>query len=442
MPVVCPVVYPTGMLTDRQIQSALRLVNAKCSAHEEVLNDGAAGRGTGSLQLRIRRTSEGTVTATWFGRWKRDGKPAKKALGRYPDVPLKEARDKFAEEVRAALSAGKNPRAMAPASDARPTVQALFEGYVTDMRGNDCNSADEVERALLTGKYAAVKDLGADRMAGTVEPGDISNHLAKAFKRGARVMADRARAYLHRAFQWGAEAANDYRVEMRRDWGIKANPVDLVPRDSGATRKRDRALARAEVYAVWHGFQGKGYAPETVGAARLILCCGQRVRETLRACGADFDLEEMIWTLPSLTTKGGHPHRVPLPPQAKPVVQELMRIHGKGQLFPARTEGDNPHLTEGAVNKALRRWQKKTGAARFQTRDLRRTWKSRAGDAGVDRFTRDLIQQHAQAEDTGSRVYDHTDYMPHMRAAMKTWGEWLAGVLADERQAQAQRKAA
>jgi len=67
----------------------------------------------------------------------------------------------------------------------------------------------------------------------------------------------------------------------------------------------------------------------------------------------------------------------------------------------------------------------------FQTRDLRRTWKSRAADAGVDRFTRDLIQQHAMG-DTGSRHYDRADYLGQMAEAMTKWGAWLASALAEE----------
>lgn len=64
----------------------------------------------------------------------------------------------------------------------------------------------------------------------------------------------------------------------------------------------------------------------------------------------------------------------------------------------------------------------------FTSRDLRRTWKSRAHDAGVDRFTRDLIQQHAKS-DTGSKNYDRADYVPQMREAMAKWSAWLGIVL-------------
>lgn len=78
------------------------------------------------------------------------------------------------------------------------------------------------------------------------------------------------------------------------------------------------------------------------------------------------------------------------------------------------------------LNRAIRRWTDcdDVDVGRFQTRDLRRTWKTRTADAGIDRFTRDLIQQHAQG-DTGSRHYDRADYLPLMRAAMERWGHWL-----------------
>lgn len=87
------------MLTDRQIQAAMK------SGREVVLNDGAGGRGTGSLRLLVRPTRSGP-TATWFGFWKVDGRRSKLTLGRYPDLSLKDAREKFAAEVRGSVLQG------------------------------------------------------------------------------------------------------------------------------------------------------------------------------------------------------------------------------------------------------------------------------------------------------------------------------------------------
>lgn len=91
--------------------------------------------------------------------------------------------------------------------------------------------------------------------------------------------------------------------------------------------------------------------------------------------------------------------------------------------------GPNP----SAIARAVRRYVVAEGAdvRDFQARDLRRTWKSRTHDAGIDRFTRDLIQQHAKGSDTGSKHYDRADYFKQMREAMDKWNAWLTAVVGD-----------
>ena len=76
----------------------------------------------------------------------------------------------------------------------------------------------------------------------------------------------------------------------------------------------------------------------------------------------------------------------------------------------------------------LGRWLDGVDVEHFTTRDIRRTWKSRAHDAGIDRYTRDLIQQHAKS-DTGSVHYDWANYLPQMTEAMGKWNDWLAGII-------------
>lgn len=410
------------MLSDRQIQSELK----KCQA-ETVLNDGAGGKGNGSLVLVIRRRASG-CTANWYGQWWQDGARKRLPLGAYPAVPLGAARELYAQQVRDVLAAGKNPRAMvilAPAD--RPTVQQLFQEYCDQMDADGKTSAKEVRRCL---DIAALK-LGASKMAGDIEPVDVSAYLATIYNRGSKVAADRERSYLSAAFNFGIHGTHDYRQERRRDWGIKANPVTAVKKDSGVSVPRERALTAKELARVWHAAGGPGFSLETQAAVRLLIATGQRVQEVLRIEAHEIDLDGMVWNMPAPKTKGKkNPHTVPLPEVARPVLQELLKVHRRGWLMPGRTGDIMEHQV---VNKALARWQNTLegdGALEpFQSRDLRRTWKSRAADAGVDRFTRDLIQQHAMG-DTGSRHYDRADYLPAMRAAMDKWNDWLASAIA------------
>lgn len=379
----------------------------------------------------VRCTPAGRATYVLRYRTK-DGIQRKQVIARCCDMPPGEARER-ARKVCAEVAAGADPMAARTPVPAvkRPTVQALFEAYVANMRAKERASADEVERALLTAKNSAVAALGATTAAGDVTATQIVNYVAGIFTQGHRGAADKHRSYIASAFAWAMKSANDYTVAERQDWGLKTNPAADVPRDSGAVGTRDRNLSAAELKLLWQATRpgSAGFAPETAACIRLLIACGQRVQETLRLDGSELDFGELVWRMPAHKTKGGkHPHTLPIPKQIVADLQLLVDMHGGGPLFAGR---DGEVMAHQTIGQALNRWSAGVAqVAHFQTRDLRRTWKSRAHDAGVDRFTRDLIQQHAKS-DTGSKNYDRAEYLPQMRDAMAKWGAWIDASLED-----------
>ena len=409
------------MLSPTKIESAMK----KCTS-EKVLNDGSGAKGAGSLVLVIRRRAKG-CTASWYGQWWDGGTRKRKPLGPYPAISLASARQLYEVQVRDTLAVGKNPRVQITTTE-RPSLKRLCDAYCDRMETDGKTSAKEVRRCL----GFACEAIGGHRLAGEVDPSDISAYLGKLYANGTPVAADRVRAYLSAAFNFGMKSAHDYRQELRQAWGIKINPVQAVPKDTGASQPRDRALTATEISRVWREFTDDRFALETVAAVRLLLCTGQRVLELLRVEAHEVDLVDKVWRMPAAKTKMGlAPHVVPLPDLAVGVFKQLLAKRKDGFLF-VGLKGDV--IEHQVINRALGRWQ--AGLAdddkmeAFQTRDLRRTWKSRAHDAGVDRFTRDLIQQHAK-NDTGSRHYDRADYQAQMAAAMTKWNDWLGSVLAE-----------
>ena len=404
------------MLSDRQIQAAIK----RCT-NELTLNDGNPHRGAGSLALVAKRRQSNAVSAKWVARWWVDGKRMKKTLGTYPDVSLQRARALYEESVRGVLAAGRSPKLVESVAAVTPTVQALFDAYCDQMQADGKSSEPEVRRCLKQVAQA----LGSTRMASGIDPSEVSDFLAGVHRRGAQVYADRFRSYMSAAFNYGIKATHDYRVEVRRDWGIKVNPVSAVPKNTAVNKPRERVLSVDELAAFWRGLDDKGFALETQASLRLLVLLGQRVRETLRMEGRHIDLVAKVWTMPAEMTKTkARQHQVPLPDMAVEVLRQLIAVHGRGPLFPART-GERTVMVDGSLQRAITRWCLDKKAERFQTRDLRRTWKSLAASAGVDRFMRDLIQQHAMG-DTGSKHYDKADYMPQMREAMAKWEKWLS----------------
>lgn len=408
------------MLTEATIRKAI-----KEASSEITLTDGGNGRGRGSLKLRI-RPAAGGASAAWVAAWKVSGQRAKKTLGRYPEMTLAEARAAYINEVSPVLESGKDPR-VTVAANGRPTVERMFQAYVAHLKSRRVASADETERVLLRCAGCAADGIGRNRLASSVEPADIAAHLARYFSRGRRGAADKARAYICAAFGWAMKSTYDYTVATREDWGVKSNPAMAVKRDIGARNTRDRNLSMGELVAVWRGADpgAPNWSEETAACVRVLIACGQRVMETLRMEGRDIDLQARLWTMPAEKTKGGkRPHTVPLPDLVAPILASLKAKHGDGYLFRSRDRNPLPHMSHQSVKQAIDRWIAASGAQHFQTRDLRRSWKSRAGELGITKEMRDRIQQHMQ-HDTGSLHYDRADYLPQMREAMDRWAAWL-----------------
>jgi integrase len=439
------------MLTDTKIKNhiseiekiaRLWVAEGRIGAPPEItLNEGLpAERGAGSLRLRI-RASEGGVAATWLVFWKQGGTRTTKTIGRYPHpkgttgvdvMTLAVAGEKYRTDYAPKLREGKDPRVITTTAE-RPTVECLFQGYSDHMKALGRDSAMEVHRALLTAEHNAADGLGRHRLVGTIDASDVVDFLSGFHRRGHRGAGDKARSYIQSAFNWGLKSASDYTVTNRQDWGIRSNPAASVPRDKGAVNTRTRNLSAEELRALWNAVEPgtNGFTLETGTAIRVLIGTGQRVQEVLRMEGADLELDVALWRMPRAKTKGRkRDHLVPLPRQVLPGLQALIDAYGDGLLFPARNGAENVTMCHRSVKGAIDRWLAlpNVNAEQFQTRDLRRTWKSRTGEIGISREMRDLIQQHART-DTGSKHYDIADYLPQMRAAMGKYETWLERLL-------------
>lgn len=372
------------------------------------ITDSSEGYGKGTLVLKVSKGKKAT-TAAWFVVWTVAGKLNRHKLGDFPAMDAKDARDAYRDFDLA------DPSAERPAVGG--TVQELFMDYVATLVDREARSADQLRRILLTGQNAVASLLGSDKQASEITPADVVLILYQINQQGKKRMADATRTAINAAFNWAIACRYDYTDKRSRDWGITTNPVAVVTKDRSAKVARDRNLTAEELKAVWN------YENALAGdALRLIICCGQRVLETLRIEGKDVDLDNRTWTQPAQKTKGGtRSHAVPLPEQAVQLLRRLIDQHGDGYLFPARGAKACPHISLTSLNRAT---QRVPGAEEFQARDLRRTWKSRAGDAGIPRDMRDRIQQHFKG-DTGSKFYDRYDYAKEKREAMDSWQAWL-----------------
>jgi integrase len=387
------------VIVESQIKAAMRAAVAG-KARTELHDRGA--RGAGRLILVIRgKSTAAAPSAEFFAAWYRSGKRVMSKLGSYPTISLTDARKRFREEFAP-------PYRPAPSLPARPPGAGIVR---TPAPWPSCSrptspacglpgAANAAERSLV----AAAETIGSSRAAAEVTPGDVVPHLSGIHDRGAAVHAAMVRAYLHAAFAYGLKSEHDYtRKDAGACWGLTNNPIAAIPVAESVSNPRDRFLTPAEVRTFWTWLEGYDVDSNLAPALRLMLATGQRSEEILRVTAATYEPSRALVYWP--TTKNGLPHSIPLPHQAAAILDGL-DPNAHGLFFPCRSNSSRPAPADGLRHVVKRFREAHQEIPEFIPRDVRRTFKTLAGDAGLSKEMRDRLQNHAKAADVSSKHYD------------------------------------
>lgn len=376
---------------------------------EEHFDEDVAG-----LLIRVTATDK----RSWYLMYRKRGdlKRYRKALGPYPVVTLKKARE-----------------------DARAFLSAITKGADPDEIREDEKRQDETEgpyfkdlAAAFIEKYAKVrkKSWREDqiRLKGIVLPA-LGSKKAKIIKRkdivqlindihdgGAPIQANRTLALVRKIYNWAIE----------RDI-LETSPCYMV-KCPGKEQQRDRVLSEDEIRVVWACFDG---LDALFGAFfKLRLLTAQRGGEVRSMAWADVDLDSGWWTIPPDQAKNGLSHRVPLSAAAVDLLEGIKPPRGgSAWVFPSsnpRTVG-RP-ITENLLQASARSIVKASGVD-FVMHDLRRTAASYMASAGVPRLVISKVLNHVEPGVT--RVYDRHSYDAEKRQALEAWAARLNGILGD-----------
>lgn len=360
-----------------------------------------------------------------------DGKRKQVAIGRFPEMSLKDARMK-AGEIRKAVDRGHDPanekeHAIQHRIEQRSlgTLGDLIDLYIADLEIDGKRTAGEVRR--IKGKDILPTLLA--RPAHLITKDDILDILTPIAQRGARVHSDNVRAYLRAAFELGlnAESMTRWRGKTPR-FNLQHNPVLTVRKTITRKPRGQRALSREEVQQLWNT---QALTKPMLLALKLLLATGQRVEEVLHATWGEFDTNHMVWVIPGerRKTRGktSEPHIVPLTDFHLRLLAEIKRETAHGNyVFPA-TGGGGPRRYD-VLTGAVAKYVKISETPSFSPRDIRRTFKTIAGSMGIALDIRNRLQGHAMT-DVGSVHYDRYDYLTEKRAGMQTWANGLAEIV-------------
>lgn len=355
---------------------------------------------------------------SWFLRLRRG--PADKFLhlGHFPPVPASAARQK-AREALARWEQGIDPTLPPPAP--LGSFADLLAAWLDHQRDAGRRSLADVERVIR----ANCGPLMA-RPVDTITPADLRAVLAPIHQRDARTLANRLRAHLHALWRYGIRHDHDPRTLHRAvRFGLTSNPVEAIPRDAQAERVGERVLTWAEVREAW---RSERLSWPSRQAIRLLLVTGARVNEIVQAPWSEFDLDAGLWTLPASRSKNRRDHVLPLPDLALELLAALRGLHPDGAwLFPWRNAA---RAAKPWNNSSLSHLVRVAGYD-WTPRDVRRTVKTLAINAGIDKAVLDRVQNHAQS-DVSSRHYDRDQHLAAKRQALETWAHALSARLAGD----------
>lgn len=401
-------------LTDGQIRNAIKRVGKQQKT--ETLTDGE-GRGVGRLLL-VLKPMPSRVTSDWYAQQWRDGKRTKSKIGTYPHISLTDARELFTRDFTGTIHKGGSIKVV---GDARPgTVADLFDAYVENLKESGKNSWPQAKKGLNN-----IADLlGRNRLARDIEPEDVLGVIRPIYDRGKKAMADHVRSYIRSAYSWGMKSEHDYRSASPRRFKLAFNPAAGIPTEPKV--RGERWLDEEEWVKLWRFLENPdtGVHPPYCRAVQLLMLTGQRVQEIATLHIDQYVREEKMldWS----KTKNGKPHSIPLPDLAIELLDSITP-GPSGHFFPSMMD-QNKSVTHSTLYAFVWRARDRNVVPVVSNRDLRRTWKTLAGKAGITKELRDRLQNHT-LQDVSSKSYDRYSYLSERQEAMGVWNEFVKNMI-------------
>jgi len=277
----------------------------------------------------------------WRLKYRHVGKEQQLTIGRYPDVGLKDARDKR-DEARKIIAAGGNPAfekkraAVAASVSAANTFSAIAEELIAKREREGLKDVTNGKARWLLALLAA--DIG-DRPIAEIESYELLGTLKKVEASGRLAFASRVFRYAVATTRAKRNIAADLQGALTAP-NVKHHAAIIDPKSVGA-------LLRAI-----EGFDGQ---PVTMWALRLAPHVFVRPGELRQAEWSEIDLDAAVWRIPGRRMKMKREHVVPLSTQTVVILTEARGLTGGGRfVFPGQRTPKRP-MSENTLNAALRR---------------------------------------------------------------------------------------
>ena len=350
----------------------------------------------------------------WRLKYRFDNKEKLLSLGVYPDVGLKDARERrdIARKLLAnSIDPGQNRKAQKATRQNRGANS--FEVVTREWHGKFASnwSVDHGNRILRRFERNIFPWIGGLPIADVHAP-ELLTVVRRIESRGALDTAHRALGNCGQVFRYAVATGR----AVRDPSGDLRGALPPVTGEHFAALTEPKQVA--ELLRTLEGYQGTF---TVVCALRLAPLVFVRPGELRKAEWSSIDLDAAEWRYTA--TKTATPHIVPLATQAVAILRELYLLTGAGRfVFPGGRSSSRP-MSDNAILAAMRRMDiAKDEMSGHGFRAMARTILDEVLGVRPDLIEHQLA--HA-VRDANGRAYNRTTHLPERRKMMQQWADYL-----------------
>ncbi|GAB1260780.1 tyrosine-type recombinase/integrase [Aurantivibrio plasticivorans] len=357
----------------------------------------------------------------WRMKYRLDGKEKLLAIGVYPDISLKLAREKR-DNARTLVAEGVDPvqlkRTTKLAQSRINSFELIAREWYTKQLPTWAPATAKKRLALLENDLFPW--LGASSVDDLTSM-DLLTTLQRIESRGAKETAHNARQVLSQIYRYARvtqRSTNDPVQDLRGALAPK-----IAKHRPAITEPQELAKLLLNI----DDYKGSYQVRAMLGLCPLLF---QRPGEMITMEWAHLDLDKGEWryvppkTIKKTTCPEGVPHIVPLSTQAIGILKDILPLTGSGRyVFPSqRRQGG--HASAGTINKALKTmgYDTQTEHCAHGFRSTARTILDEVLGFRVEWIEHQLA--HAVRDALG-RAYNRTTHLPQRIEMMQKWADYL-----------------
>jgi len=364
----------------------------------------------------------------WFWKYRKDGKEGRMALGSYPEVGPKDARE-ARDAARQQKADGRDPvqvrkveKLKASRTDGDTFKTVALEWYAKQAPQWSAGHAERSLRQLERDLFPWI----GNRPMREIHAMELLAALHKVEERGAVETADRVLMLARQVWEYWLPTTTSTQRNVTE--GLKAR---LTPYRGKSFAAIVEPVRFGELLRAMKAYKG---GPIVRTALQLAPLLYQRPGNLSMMEWTELDLDAALWVIPSMKMKRtkqekeqGDAHTVPLPVQAVALLRSLQPLTGHGRyVFPGERSHDRP-ISDNSVRSALY-------ALGFGKEHTWHGFRASARTMLVDQLNLDPLAIEANlahaVKDANGRSYNRTQYLKQRFDQIQQWADYLDKLVA------------